>query len=127
MPKDQLNELELLKRAADIALQYRLVITPHGSSRFVGNAVELPGIVVEASTIAECGSTLQEALLATVARMLHEERVPPLPSQNSTRTEQVNIRMTSQERLLLDDAARRHGHRGISDFLRSLGLRELSR
>jgi uncharacterized protein (DUF1778 family) len=40
------------------------------------------------------------------------------------RTEQVNIRLTPAEKVLLKRAARERGHRGLGDFLRALALQK---
>jgi uncharacterized protein (DUF1778 family) len=37
-------------------------------------------------------------------------------------TEQINVRLTPEEKLLLEEMARSKGFRGISDFVRSASL-----
>jgi uncharacterized protein (DUF1778 family) len=39
----------------------------------------------------------------------------------------VNIRLSSDEQLFLEDAARRAGFRGLSDYLRSVALARAER
>ena len=43
-------------------------------------------------------------------------------ASDRTRTEQVNVRLTSEEKLLLEEAAKNKGSRGLSDFIRTTTL-----
>jgi uncharacterized protein (DUF1778 family) len=54
--------------------------------------------------------------------MLEDGQVPPAPASEQKRTEQVNVRLTTEERLLLEEAAHNKGFRGISDFVRTTSL-----
>ena len=64
----------------------------------------------------------REILTTAVAYMLEVGEVPPAAASENKRTEQINIRLTVEEKLLLEERARSKGFRGISDFVRSASL-----
>ena len=84
--------------------------------------MEYPNVFVHAKTSDACIRKTREALMVGVAVMLEAGDAPPLAASEEQRTHQVNIRLTAQERLLIDSAARRRGFRGISDFVRTAAL-----
>jgi len=57
-----------------------------------------------------------------VAYMLEIGETPPPPASDQKRTEQVNVRLTTEEKLVLEEAAHSSGFRGISDFVRTASL-----
>ena len=67
-------------------------------------------------------SATREALAVAVATLLEAGDVPPPPASEGKRTEQVNVRLTPEEKLLLEEAARSRGFRGLGDFVRSSAL-----
>ena len=54
--------------------------------------------------------------------MLEEGERPPSPSRAGTRTTQVNVRLTAEEKVLLEATARRKGYSGLSDFIRAAAI-----
>jgi uncharacterized protein (DUF1778 family) len=54
----------------------------------------------------------------TVAFMLSRGETPPVPAGEARRTAQVNIRITPQEKSLLEQVALSHGYHGVSDYVR---------
>ncbi|KAA0212955.1 MAG: ribbon-helix-helix protein, CopG family [Cyanobacteria bacterium CYA] len=54
--------------------------------------------------------------------MLELGQQPPAPAREGKRDQQVNIRLTSEEKMRLEEASRREGFRSLSDFLRASGL-----
>ena len=44
---------------------------------------------------------------------------PPAPARQGVRTEQVNVRLTQEEKALLETSAKQKGFRGLSDFVRA--------
>jgi uncharacterized protein (DUF1778 family) len=61
-------------------------------------------------------------MITAVATMLEDGDTPPPPASDAMRSEQVNVRLTAEERLALETAAQRHGFRGLSDFIRNAAL-----
>ncbi len=57
--------------------------------------------------------------------MIEEGRTPPVGA--TKRAAQVNVRLTQEEKLLLEETAKREGFKGISDFIRHLALSHMLR
>ncbi len=113
--------------ARKIAGQYRLVIEPLVGVGFAGHALELPGVVADGSTLVECVQATRFAVETAVEAMLRNGLKPPAGSSGSKRTEQVNIRLTSDEKARLLEESVRSGFRGLSEYLRSLALESFKR
>lgn len=52
--------------------------------------------------------------------MIEDGRTPPLDVKR--RAAQVNVRLSAEEKLVLEETARREGFKGLSDFIRHLAL-----
>lgn len=115
---------EIWARARNTVLRYRLILEPSEEVGFVGTALELPGAFADGRTADECVSATREAVATAVATMLEAGQEPPRPA-SSRRTEQINIRLSAEEKALLEDLARTRGFRGISDFMRAAALERL--
>jgi uncharacterized protein (DUF1778 family) len=59
-----------------------------------------------------------------VATMLEDGQSPPAPAREGHRSAQVNVRMTPEEKAVLESRAKAKGFRGLSDFIRSSMLTE---
>lgn len=110
----------VLRRACRIAEGYRLLLEPNEEVGFIGRAIELPNVLADGATPDECVRSTREALTTTVATMLETGQRPPTPA--GARQAQMNIRLSAEEKLFLEDTARRHGFRGVSDFVRTAAL-----
>ncbi len=73
-------------------------------------------------TISACAKNVLEATTAAVATILEMGDTPPSAAREGKRDQQVNIRLTAEEKLRLEEAARRDGFRGLSDYLRSAAI-----
>jgi len=116
----------LWKRAGEIASGYRLIIQKEPDVGYLGRSVELPMVMTDGKTVAKCAAETIEALTLAVASMLENGERPPMPNTSDKRTAQINIRVTEEEKLRLEEAAQRQGFRGISDYIRSAALKEAS-
>lgn len=114
----------LWRRATDIASGYKLMIQKDADVGYLGQALEMPLVMADGSTIAKCAANTLEAMTAAVATLLERDEQPPLPSNAEKRTAQINIRVTEEEKLRLEEAAQRQGFRGISDYMRATALKE---
>jgi len=114
-------------KAKDIVLDYTLFLQPHDRLGFIGSAAELPTVFANGRTANKCIERVREALAVAVAVMLEQGQSPPAPASEKRRDMQVNIRLTAEEKFLLEQAARQRGFRGISNFLRSAALAETRR
>ena len=77
-------------------------------------------LVVHGTTANQCEKKAREALGVAVATMMEQGRTPP--SGGGKRLAQVNVRLTAEEKLLLEETAKREGFKGLSDFIRHLAL-----
>jgi len=57
-----------------------------------------------------------------VAVMLEQGQRPPSPARAGTRAMQVNVRLTAEEKALLESTAKRKGYSGLSDFIRAAAI-----
>lgn len=110
-----------LRRAAEIAAQYQIVIQ-FEDGEYYGRGLEMPYVMADGKTPDACVTATRKAMSVAVATLLERGEVPPMPASLNKRSEQINIRLTPEEKLLLEELARSKGFRGISDFVRSTSL-----
>ena len=87
-----------------------------------GHGLELPDVMADGSTVGVCVKKTREALTTAVATMMELGRTVPIPANEGRRTEQINVRLSIIEKVLLQTFARTHGYRGVGDCLRSTAL-----
>ena len=114
----------ILRRAKEIAGSYQIIIQAE-DGEYYGRGFEMPYVMNHGKTPDECVKETREALTAAVAYLLESGKVPPPPASEQNRSEQINIRLTTEEKMLLEEAARSRGFRGISDYVRSASLSNL--
>jgi hypothetical protein len=76
----------------------------------------------DGKTPGECLENTIDMVTTTVATLLERGEIPPLPSSDDRRDEQVNVRLSKLEKLTFEEAARSRGFRGVSDFMRAAAL-----
>lgn len=118
---DRPFDADLLARARKIAEQYRIIIRREGGE-YYGQALELPGAMNDGKTPAECLSNTIDMVTTTIATLLERGEIPPLPTSDERRDEQVNVRLSKLEKMTFEEAARSRGFRGLSDFMRAATL-----
>lgn len=117
---------ELRRRALGIASKYGFLIQPHSDVGYLARGLEMPNVFADGQTVEECVREIREALTVATATLLELGQTPPSPAGGQQeRREQVNVRLTAEEKLRLEEAARSKGFRGISDFVRTTTLGEL--
>lgn len=119
---DRPFDASVLRQARDIVAEYRLILEQNDELGFIGSAVEMPTVFADGRTPDGCVNSTREALAVAVATLLESGQRPPLPATLRRRETQINVRLTAEEKLLLNDAAKRSGFRGISDFVRFAAL-----
>ncbi len=115
----------VLRKAKKMAADYRIVLEKNERLGFIGSSVELPTVFADAKTPDKCYKATQEALMVAVATMIECGQRPPQPASAGRRTEQVNVRLTAEEKLLFANAAMNLGFKGISDFIRNTALNNI--
>jgi hypothetical protein len=58
------------------------------------------------------------------ATMLEAGQSPPPPAREGLRSAQVNVRLTPEEKAILESRAKAKGFRSLSDFIRTSVLTE---
>jgi predicted RNase H-like HicB family nuclease len=111
----------ILRRAREIAEGYQIILN-FEDGLYYGRGLELPNAMNHGKTPDECVKATRDILTTVVAYMLECGQTPPSSASENKRTEQINVRLTPEEKLLLEEAARSKGFRGISDFVRSASL-----
>ena len=123
---DRPFEAAVFRRAAKVAAAYRLVLEKDERVGYVGSSVELPTVFADGRTPDACVEAMQQALTVALATMIESGQSPPAPAASGKRNVQVNIRLTTDEKYLLQEAARRLGFKGVSDFVRIAALERTS-
>lgn len=118
-------EPALLRRAKKWVADYRLILEEHDSIGYVGSSVEMPSVFAQGETAEACIKETRRALAIAAATMLECGLKPPASASTEKRDVQVNIRLTSNERLQISETARRLGYKGISDFIRTLAIERM--
>ena len=112
---------EILRRARSIAEKYQIILQ-YEDGEYYGRALEMPHVMNDGKTPDACVAATRDILTTAVAYLLETNQTPPTPSADNLRTEQINIRLTREEKLLLEQMARRKGFRGVSDYVRAASL-----
>src|SRR5215207_1577132 len=108
----------ILRRAREIADAYQIILQ-FEDGLYYGRGLEMPTVMNHGKTPDECVRETKDILTTAVAYMLEKGETPPAPASENKRTEQVNVRLTPEEKLLLEEKARTKGFRGVSDFVRA--------
>ena len=109
---------DVLKSASRIVEAYDIVLR-HDDDEWYGHALEYPEAMGDAATPTACIKATRKALVAAVATMMEAGQTPPAPARQGIRNEQVNIRLTHEEKAVLETSAKQKGFRGLSDFIRA--------
>lgn len=112
---------DVLRRAAALAAQYQVILEFEDGEWF-GRGLELPGAMGDGKSPDRCVTATREAMVSAVASMLEDGERPPAPAKSGQRTAQVNVRLTAEEKSLLEATAQTRGFNGLSDFIRSVAI-----
>jgi len=112
---------KVLATAKKVAEKYEVIVV-HKGGEWYGRGLEMPNVFGDGKTPDECLENTREALIATVAHLLERGEVIPAPASEGKRTEQVNIRLTSEEKAILGASARAKGFHSLADFFRAKAL-----
>lgn len=114
---------EVWSKAVRFGEQYKIVLEMTEKDKVLARCLEIPTAFAIASTPSAAVKKLREVVTVIVATMLEMGKRAPAPSAEGKREAQVNVRLSSEERLLLEEAARKQGFKGLSDYFRSAALR----
>jgi predicted RNase H-like HicB family nuclease len=108
----------VLAKARKLAADYQIVLKFEDGEWF-GHGLELPGARGDGKTPAAAVADTREALVTMLAYMIEAGQTIPAPADERTRSVQINIRVTHEEKTMLESRSRAKGFRGLSDFIRS--------
>ena len=100
------------------------IVMRREEGEWVGHALEYPEAIGVGKTVQQCMAETRKSLLAGVASMLEDGDAPPVPARQNVRSEQVNLRLTPEEKAVLESRSRSKGFRGIADYVRAAALVE---
>ena len=86
--------------------------------------MEMPTVFGDGKTAQAAVVDTREALVTAVAYLLEKGRTPPVADRRGHRSVQVNVRLTPEEKTVLESKAKAKGFRGLSDFMRTTALTE---
>ena len=113
----------ILARAKEIADQYQIVLK-FEDDEWYGHGLELPTTYGDGKTPQAAVADTREGLVTTVAYLLEKGETPPAPAQEGNRSVQINIRVTPEEKAVLESRSRSKGFKGLSDYIRASVLVE---
>src|SRR5256885_6565157 len=87
----------VLRRAREIADQYQIILQ-FEDGLYYGRGLELPTAMNHGKTPDECVRATRDILTTAVAYMLESGETPPAPAAENKRTEQINVRLTAEEK-----------------------------
>lgn len=108
----------VMTKAKKLADKYQIVLTQEDGEWF-GHALEMTTVFADGKTPAGCIRKIRQALASAVATMLEMGETPPAQARLGIRSEQINIRLTTEEKTVLETTAKQKGFRGLSDFVRA--------
>jgi predicted RNase H-like HicB family nuclease len=114
-------EPKILKAAKKIVEKYEVILSLE-NNEWYGRGLEMPNVFGDGKTPNECIQNTKEGLVSAVAHLLERGETVPAPASEEKRTEQVNIRLTVEERTILWASAKAKGFQGLADFIRAKAL-----
>ena len=115
----------VLANAKEIIDGYHIILEKNDKMGYIASSVELPTVFADGKKEIECFRAIREALTGAVATMITCGRKPPQSMSANKRTEQINIRLTAYEKILLTNKAVNLGFKGISDLVRNVVIKKL--
>ena len=114
-------EAGILAKAVQIVQKYKFVLE-FTDGEFFGQCLELPGACGDGKTPDACLTHTRESAVAVAAYMLEKGQKLPIPAREGIRTEQVNIRLSSDEKAAISANADRFGFKGLADYMRTAAI-----
>jgi predicted RNase H-like HicB family nuclease len=112
----------VVREARTLTRRYQVVIRfDEDCNEYYGRGLELPGALGDGKTPDQCVASTQAGMESVAAFMLESGQTPPAPAAEGNRKIQLNIRVTTEEKLLFEQAVRSSGQ-GLSDFIRAAAL-----
>jgi len=107
--------------ARKMAHVYKYTVWPEGGEWW-SRCVELPNCLGDGKDVESALASAREAVTAGLASDLAAGLPAPAPAREQIRSEQVNIRLSADEREIIQANASRAGFKGMADYVRSVAL-----
>lgn len=114
----------VLKRAKEIVARYQVIVGLEEDGEYFGRGLELPFAMGSGKTPTACVESTRGSMVALVAYMIESGEKPPIPASAQTRLVQLNVRVSAEEKLIFEEAARQK-RQGLSDFIRDAALQRI--
>lgn len=114
-----------IRKARELAAKYKLTLWKEDGDWF-GRCVELPNCMGDGKTPDAAIAATRAAIVAGLASDLAAGLPAPLPAREGVRTEQVNVRLSADERAAIESNATRAGFKGLADYIRAAALGQFS-
>src|SRR4051812_44177581 len=113
---DRPYDKALWEKAKALAGQYKIVLE-FEEGDWYGWGLELPTAFGDGKTVQAAVADTRAALTLAVAYMMEKRQTPPAPAREGNRSVQVNVRLSPEEKAILESKAKAKGFRGLSDFI----------
>jgi len=113
----------VLAKARAVAGRYKIIVECE-KGRWYGHGLEMPLVFGDGRTVRAAVADTREALVTAVAYLLEKDQAPPAPAREGSRSVQANVRLTPEEKAILESRAKARGFRGLSDYIRAAVLAE---
>jgi predicted RNase H-like HicB family nuclease len=108
-------------QAAKAAREYRFTLWQE-DGEWYSRCVELPLCMGDGKTPEAAIAAGREAVVAGLGADLAAGMSAPPPAREGIRNEQVNVRLSADERAQIEANAARAGFKGLADYIRAVAL-----
>jgi predicted RNase H-like HicB family nuclease len=107
--------------AAKLADKYRITLWREEDGWYA-RCVELPNCMGDGDTPEAAIASTRQAIIAGLATDLARGLPAPLPAREGVRSVQVNVRLSPDEREVIEANAIQAGFKGMADYIRAVAL-----
>lgn len=109
--------------AKALAEKYQYIIgRDDDAGGYFGRCLELPGAMGDGADVSDCMDLTKSTATTLIAYMLENGQRPPTPASEAVRNVQLNIRISVEEKVRFEEAARQEGV-DLSEFIRSAAVK----
>jgi predicted RNase H-like HicB family nuclease len=108
-------------RARELARRYQITVWLE-DGHWYGKCVEMPHCLGDGRTADAAIAATRQTVVAGLAADLADGMPAPMPASGRSRREQVNIRLSADERSAIEANAARLGFKGMADYIRAVAV-----
>ncbi len=110
-----------IRAAKALAGQYKITVWKEDDGWY-GRCVELPNCMGDGADAEAAINSTRAAIVAGLSADLAAGIPAPIPAREGVRSEQVNVRLSPDERTLIEANATRAGFKGLADYIRAVAI-----